>query len=518
MAGEKLNMNAKKNIKVIDVFAGPGGLGEGFVAYEENKKKPFSLSLSVEKDAAAHSTLLMRSFYRQFGADNIPRDYWDYLKGSITRDMLFSKFPKQLAAANNESRCLELGEGSHREVKNLILNKLHDCDRWVLVGGPPCQAYSLVGRSRMGSDPDFEKDTRHLLYLEYLKILYDHHPPVFVMENVKGLLSAQHGGKRIIGRILNDLRKPKPALGGTRNGIGYNLFSLVEDHEDGELDPAAFLVRAEEYGVPQARHRVFILGVRDDIHITPERLSKAKCPSVQDTIGDLPRIRSMLSKEKDSFLSWRESLAEVTTSKWYQKDRANGFSNTIREIDNALKALMGDRLTPGAETMRYNSSPKVNSKWYRAGCDEILTNHAGRGHMRSDLHRYLFASCYAKANGKSAQLADFPSALLPAHNNIKDGVSNNYFGDRFRVQVNDRPSTTITSHISKDGHYFIHYDPSQCRSLTVREAARLQTFPDSYKFEGNRTSQYHQVGNAVPPLLSLQIAEVVYDILKRVRL
>ena len=104
MAGEKLNMNAKKNIKVIDVFAGPGGLGEGFVAYEENKKKPFSLSLSVEKDAAAHSTLLMRSFYRQFGADNIPRDYWDYLKGSITRDMLFSKFPKQLAAANNESR------------------------------------------------------------------------------------------------------------------------------------------------------------------------------------------------------------------------------------------------------------------------------------------------------------------------------------------------------------------------------------------------------------------------------
>jgi DNA (cytosine-5)-methyltransferase 1 len=511
-------MGVKQQMRVIDVFAGPGGLGEGFSAYEENGKNPFDLSLSIEKDPTAHSTLLMRSFYRQFGADNIPEDYWDYLKGNITRDTLFARFPRQIAMACDEAHCLELGKTPHKDIKNLISSKLRGCKKWVLVGGPPCQAYSLVGRARMSSNPDFENDERHLLYREYLKILADHRPPVFVMENVKGLLSAQHGGKKIIERILNDLRQPGLALTGKKNGLGYNLFSLIDENEDDEIDPAAFLVRAEQYGIPQARHRILILGIRNDVDITPERLSKSESPSVSDAINDLPRIRSTLSKETDSFAAWKGTISEVTESKWYIKGRANGLYQTVQEIDQALDVLSSHELTPGAETLHYRGKPKVYSKWYRAGCDGVVTNHAGRGHMRSDLHRYLFASSYALANGRSAQLADFPTALLPAHRNVQDGISKDYFGDRFRVQVKGRPSTTITSHISKDGHYFIHYDPSQCRSLTVREAARLQTFPDSYKFEGNRTSQYHQVGNAVPPLLSVQIAEIVYDILKRVRI
>ena len=130
--------------------------------------------------------------------------------------------------------------------------------------------------------------------------------------------------------------------------------------------------------------------------------------------------------------------------------------------------------------------------------------------MPEDLHRYLFASCHASVNkGASPRSADYPEELAPAHKNWKSGN----FADRFKVQAENRVASTVTSHISKDGHYFIHYDPSQCRSLTVREAARIQTFPDNYFFEGNRTQQYVQVGNAVPPLLARYIAEIVFGML-----
>jgi DNA (cytosine-5)-methyltransferase 1 len=143
-----------------------------------------------------------------------------------------------------------------------------------------------------------------------------------------------------------------------------------------------------------------------------------------------------------------------------------------------------------------------------------VCNHETRGHIAEDLRRYFYAAVFAAVSNppRSPLLQDFPGSLLPDHKNVGEALKTTKFNDRFRVQLADRPSTTVVSHISKDGHYYIHYDPSQCRSLTVREAARLQTFPDNYFFEGPRTEQYHQVGNAVPPLLARQIAEIVADL------
>ena len=161
--------------------------------------------------------------------------------------------------------------------------------------------------------------------------------------------------------------------------------------------------------------------------------------------------------------------------------------------------------------------------WYGDPQLQSYLNHETRAHMASDLYRYLFVAIMGELKKHSPQLKDFPDDLLPKHNNVikradkddKKVSSEQKFADRFKVQVWDNPSSTITSHISKDGHYFIHPDPLQCRSLTVREVARLQTFPDNYFFEGNRTQQYHQVGNAVPPFLAHQLSRIVFDIFEK---
>jgi len=157
-------------------------------------------------------------------------------------------------------------------------------------------------------------------------------------------------------------------------------------------------------------------------------------------------------------------------------------------------------------------APRGLSSWYKdpKGWKGVC-NHETRGHIQGDLIRYLFCASFGSVKHDddrwTPKASDFPSELAPNHSNWSSGK----FADRFRVQTADRYATTITSHISKDGHYFIHPDPTQCRSLTVREAARIQTFPDNYFFVGNRTQQYTQVGNAVPPFLAAQIAKIVYQ-------
>lgn len=422
-------------------------------------------------------------------------------------------YPAQWKKAGQSALKISLGESTHEEVKKIISGRLKGSKKWVLVGGPPCQAYSLVGRSRRANDPEFEQDEKHFLYKEYLKIITDHKPPVFVMENVKGLLSAKIQGEPVIQKILRDLSKPKKAVGRSDNGLSYKLYSLSEKAEfKGDVDPASFVVKAEDYGVPQARHRMFIVGIRSDLDVVPEVLQKQDSITVKDVIGKMPKIRSGISKGADTAERWQKLILSASKSRWLQKISASNdeFAQTIDKYLNSPSAL------PTHKSSQRYTAPKVMQDWY---CDEnlkVLTLHESRSHMETDLYRYLFAASYSEALDISPKLSDFPHELLPNHKNVEEGRNGKMFSDRFRVQLPDRASTTVTSHISKDGHYYIHFDPSQCRSLTVREAARLQTFPDNYHFEGPRTEQYHQVGNAVPPYLAKQIAEIIKDVLDRI--
>lgn len=502
---------------VIDLFAGPGGLGEGFASLTGKKgERRFEIVVAIERDEFSHQTLLLRHFLQRFPRDALPDDYYRYLKGEITRDELYRKHGPEITEARKSALQISLGSESHSEVKRIINQRISNERRWALVGGPPCQAYSLVGRSRMMGRPEFEQDERHTLYLEYLKIIIDHRPPVFVMENVKGLLSATIGGKSAITRIVRDLTNPRAAVRNGPNGLAYKLYSLSEVEKPGkEVDPRLFLIRAEDYGVPQARHRMFIVGIRDDLKIKPAQLRPHAPPTVRQTIEGLPSVRSSISRGKDSLQSWRDEIARLGSMRielqlngaTYAKAIVNGIHLQWLQRLNTPKACSSDRYLRSAtgqhETLRSLHDPRLN----------VLTSHAARGHMASDLRRYMYATVFADVTGRSPKLSDFPEALLPDHQNVELGRTGKMFSDRFRVQLPDQVSTTITSHISKDGHYFIHYDPMQCRSLTVREAARLQTFPDNYHFEGPRTAQYHQVGNAVPPYLAKQIAEVIAEVL-----
>jgi DNA (cytosine-5)-methyltransferase 1 len=306
-----------------------------------------------------------------------------------------------------------------------------------------------------------------------------------------------------------------------RTRLRYRLYAVGQAAQSSLItgtdyipDPDSLLVRSEDYGIPQARHRVFVLGIREDLRVTPQILKPLDTVTVADVIDDLPPLRSTISREEDSGAAWREAIAEVREQRWYRAPEGDLIRGAAREAKLALASMTGTNLDTGGPWRPWSGRPKRLSSWYRTGSRGI-SNHEARGHMRSDLHRYFFVSCFAKANGRSAMLEDFPQELMPMHRNAERGRRGEMFGDRFRAQLRDHPSTTVTSHVSKDGHYFIHYDPVQCRSLTVREAARLQTFPDSYHFEGPRTEQYHQVGNAVPPLLAKQIATIVHDVLRK---
>ncbi len=505
-------------IPIIDLFAGPGGLGEGFSALRRGGRPVFKIGVSIEKDPVAHKTLELRAFYRQF-PNGAPPEYYQYLDNKkISREDLFSAYGKEAKAARNEAWNATLGVTDPAKVDACITAALGGRDDWLLIGGPPCQAYSLVGRSKIIGErgrKEYEADHRHFLYREYLRIIADFRPRVFVMENVKGLLSARINNEGIFSRILSDLQQPLEAIYGVhhrRGKLSYRLVSVsVPPSEDfADPDPGAYIVHAENYGIPQARHRLIIVGIADGVNTSPTQLVPKPKVSVAEAISDLPVLRSGLSKEPDSPDKWYQAVRSIRKAAWLKDLKVDDLVR--REIRFQLQ-MVTNGLNRGAEWIRPSRRGiRMNKDWFLDSRLKGVCNHATRSHIRADLHRYFFVSAFGLVHGRSPLLNDFPSALLPDHENVAAALKETKFNDRFRVQVASRPATTITSHISKDGHYFIHPDPAQCRSLTVREAARLQTFPDNYFFEGERTAQYHQVGNAVPPLLAHQIAKIVAEI------
>ncbi|MFN4241830.1 MAG: DNA cytosine methyltransferase [Tepidisphaerales bacterium] len=519
-------------VPVVDLFAGPGGLGEGFSRVLRRGRPVFRHVLSIEKDADAYRTLKLRAWYRLFRGE-LPQAYRDRARGLITTDELFARFPIAAAAAEAETWQAELGSADLplAVLRERLQAALGNAGDWVLLGGPPCQPYSLVGRSRNRGIRGYrlEDDRRATLYLEYLQVIADFAPAVFVMENVKGLLSARMHGECVFARMLDDLSRPASALareGRPRplrgRGLRYRLYPVAPPADlfgtavNGEsTDPRDFVVRAERFGVPQARHRVIVVGVREDFSSRgPAPLLEAgEVVTVRDVLAGLPPLRSGLSREQDSAEAWAGVLADVGRSAWLKRLGASGrtaVARRIREVVNrAGKLACRPREDDGTESVAPRHPEEA---WFETRDVKCVVNHRSRAHMRSDLARYLFASAFAESVGRSPDLRDFPAELLPEHRNCCASVEDTHFADRFRVQPWNRPSTTVTSHISRDGHYYIHPDPEQCRSLTVREAARLQTFPDSYLLEGNRTAQYVQVGNAVPPYLAYQIASRIADL------
>lgn len=517
---------SKKPIPIIDLFAGPGGLGEGFCSVvDKDNQRHFRIALSIERDEFAHKTLTLRSFLREFPFKKLPPEYYQFLRGELSSlEELYRVYPEKAAAAKKEAWRFSLGkQEDHVEIDTRIKEALRGENNFVLIGGPPCQAYSLVGRARRQESNGLNKeDERVFLYREYYRILAVHKPPVFIMENVKGLLSSKVDNQSVFKQVINDLKNPVESykkLEGksvVKSNIRYKIYSLVKkaveiDPIDGSpvFDPKDYIIKAEKYGIPQTRHRVILLGIRNDINIIPEILkpSEKEIP-VDKVLCGLPSLRSGLSKTIDGKAEWKNALDKI--EEIIPKSKKDDV--VWQRMISVAKDLTLPRKDRGGDFLETEPFVKHIESWYIDPKLKGVCNHFTRSHIIEDLHRYLFVACYAKEYGKSPKLSDFPKILLPKHENVKNGIDENKFADRFRTQLYGEPSKTITSHISKDGHYFIHPDPYQCRSLTVREAARIQTFPDNYFFCGPRTQQFHQVGNAVPPFLAKQIAQVIKNI------
>jgi DNA (cytosine-5)-methyltransferase 1 len=374
-------------IPIIDIFAGPGGLGEGFSRFtDRNGKKVFDIVLSVEKDKDAHKTLELRSFFRKFPQGNAPDEYYEYIqKKSLTnspreqqrlRSELFEKYPVQAEKARQEAWRAELGEDKNVDrqidvrISEIIGN--NDVKCWGMIGGPPCQAYSIIGRSRNKGIRGYsaEEDDRSYLYQQYLRLIAEHEPDFFIMENVKGMLSALLNGKSLFEKILDDLKFPKKALHGAvgNSSLSYQIYPLSQKASHSTA-PSDFIVETENHGIPQSRHRVILLGVKKEFSTElPRPLSvNSQKIHVRDVIDNLPELRSGLSREKkvnNTLDLWAKKVGEIVEFKWFK----NGSDKAIiRSIKKNLVQISKKKLTQGGEYFQnpeMTFSDKEMADWY----------------------------------------------------------------------------------------------------------------------------------------------------------
>lgn len=477
-------------IPVVDLFAGAGGLTEGFASLVDADGLPvFQPVMSVEKDPDACETLRLRAFLSRIAdkEPGLPWEYEQFLRDRDPRalDSLKKRFPVAWAGARCEVVEAELGDVDPVliEMARMRVKAASPSGVWVLAGGPPCQAYSTAGRSRRKYDPSYAGDPRLRLYKSFMKFVYMLWPPVVVFENVVGILSAKVDGESVFSRIVHDFMS-----------AGYSVRSVVDPCPATSRD---YIVESERFGIPQARHRVILLAVRRGRGLHPGVLRSREPSTVRDALVGLPKLHGIVSDPQGvplpRFDEWKglvpESIAQAARLVGCVPDTVLSEANEIRRGQGKLQA------------------------WYRGKLDgsKALDGHAARTIRSEDMERYVFCAAFAQVKGRSPRLEEMPRCLWPNHANLDDidGDSRPAFNDRFYVQAWGKPSSTVTAHIAKSGHHFIHPDPRQHRSLTLREAARLQTFPDDFVFMGTKTAQFRQVGNAVPPLLAQQVAQIV---------
>ena len=408
----------KKQYTIIDLFAGAGGLSEGFI------QAGFYPIAHVEMDKDACSTLKTRCCYHYLYAHGQLSMYHQYLKGEISRDTLYGSVPADII---NSVINAEISDSTidsiFQQIKKLAQNKKID----FIIGGPPCQAYSLLGRHKK----DMDNDPRTLLYLQYGKFLKEFSPRGFVFENVPGLLSSKKG------EHFKNLQMYFREL-------GYNVYFKM--------------LNASNYGVIQDRHRLIIVGWKQDEDFGyPDIQTTELTATINDLLYDLPNLKA----------------GEVQQISCYS----------------------------------HSTNQYLLESGIRLSDDTFVTQNIARSLNSNDANIYAYAIKLWNENGVRVKYTDLPAEYKTQKNEKS-------FLDRFKVVDGNGKSHTIVAHLSKDGHYYIHPSLDCCRSISVREAARIQSFPDNFYFEGSRSAMYKQIGNAVPPLMAKAIAESIKQIMQ----